>query len=449
VIEFACDAAALADAGDLDLVLEFLGRDAADTQRAQHCTITLNGLAIAYVEAPETATTYTLRLPPQIRTSGSRMRLTLMMDHAELVYDDKGHILDNRRLSLQLRRFGLFSSKRTDLTVLSPGQNCEASIRGGALPCLVEGFSEPEGPGSWILGRRATLRFRLANPNVHGSLALHLVGRKARAGSPQKVRASINGVALPVQELPDAVSAIDLPITERTVDFDGVCNVTLEFDHAEPSFDDDGEIQDRRFLAAMLVAIEVRAPVESEGAPLCVPALAVGALHETRTGRDALTCLGRGFSRPEETGTWIDGTKATIHFRQLSPSPDVTLVLHMVGRNSRFGMIQHVSVSVNGVQTPPVALPARVSAIDVPLTEAMAGPDGEYCVMLDFAHDDPVTDSDGKIVDPRRLSAMLVAIELCPPAAPSAPPTDQVLTPQTPPARTLARRIWARLRALV
>ncbi|WP_018701291.1 glycosyltransferase [Amorphus coralli] len=126
--------------------------------------------------------------------------------------------------------------------------------------------------------------------------------------------------------------------------------------------------------------------------------------------------LVEGFSGLEMGGVWIDGNAGTLAFRLLNPqqgtSADIDLVLRLSGRDAHEdGRRQHCSVSVNDTQI------AYFELSDIPQTYQFRlprnfGVPGPMVVTLRADHAEPVLASDGRTLDPRRLSLRLHELEV-------------------------------------
>jgi len=244
-------------AEDLDFVIFMRGRAAKDDGRLQHCTVVLNGVAIAYVEVPEQHKRFAFRIPRNAITADGRMRVQLTTDHAEQVYDEDGKMIDARRLGLYIARFGLMSRREPGL-LMEPGRTYDFRDGSEGLKALAEGFSYPEVDWTWLVGGTTRLDAHVRNfqPPMH--LVLWLSGRANRStGAPQSVSISINGEQAGVFELAAPRVRIAVPLTGETVGKDGICSLVLQFAHAEAVLDAQGDVADGRLLTAQLHAIQV------------------------------------------------------------------------------------------------------------------------------------------------------------------------------------------------
>jgi len=241
---------------DFDLVVVMRGRPSRDTGRQQHATIVLNGVAIAYAEIPEHHAPYSFRLPRNALSSG-RMRVQLIPDHAELVYDEKGAVTDNRRLSIHVRQFGLMSRHAPPRPLIFSGHRYDVREGAEVLPALRDGFSYAETNWVWCVGRTAQIGFQVRRFSAPMLLRLSLTGRASKDGAVQRVTIQINSRPAGVFELDGPEVQVVAQLTADMVDESGICAVTLAFSHAEPVLDANGAVSDSRLLAAQLHWIEV------------------------------------------------------------------------------------------------------------------------------------------------------------------------------------------------
>jgi hypothetical protein len=257
-IEFYCTEQTRSALQDLDLVVYLRGRPERDTGRQQHCTVVVNGVPIAYVETPDVHNTrFTFRMPRNAVSAGGHMRIQLIPDHAELVYGDKDQVVDNRRLSLHVQRFGLISRRNATRPVLTPEVTYEVGEGAEALAVLHEGFCYPERHSSWLLGKAAHLSFRVQDFAPTMRLLFWLTGREDADGAPQKVTIFLNGRLTGVFVLDGREVQIGMHLTEDTIDAGGVCAVTMLFSHARPTLEAIGGVERGRPLAAELHRIQI------------------------------------------------------------------------------------------------------------------------------------------------------------------------------------------------
>lgn len=258
VIEFYCPKQLIEHASDVDLRLCLLGRRALQTDRSQHCTLVINGYAVAYLVLPDAKSWVTVRLPPQFRRDAGRFRIELIFDHADVVLDRSGNVIDHRKLSAALFGFELVAIAETPIQTIKPGIRYPTTLGQKGSSVLVEGYSTPEEYGVWMIGNRARLRFKVQDFRPAMKLILELVGRASRkSGSLQRIAISLNGREVVTTDAPEQRQSVEIPLSAEDVGEDGICNVTLAFSHAEPVLNEAGEIADPRLLAAKLDAFQI------------------------------------------------------------------------------------------------------------------------------------------------------------------------------------------------
>lgn len=262
-IEFYCDEMKRAPAQDYDFVLYMRGRAERDTDRPQHCTVVMNGVPIAYVEVPDGFNSrFVFRVPHNAVSRDGCMRIKLVPDHAELVYGARDQVVDNRRLSLHVQRFGLVSRRSAVRPVLAPMVVYEMGEGAEALAILDEGFSYAERRSTWLLGRGAHMSFRVKDFAPTMRLLLWLTGRSRNgAGGSQKVMVSLNGKPAGVFELDGREVQIGIPLTEDAMGANDLCSVTLEFAEAPAMLEAIGGLETGELVAAELHRIQIVAPV--------------------------------------------------------------------------------------------------------------------------------------------------------------------------------------------
>jgi hypothetical protein len=249
-------------AEDLDFVILMRGRPAKDFGRPQHCTVVLNGVAIAYVEVPDQHKRFAFRIPRNAIGADGRVRVQLTADHAEHVYDDDGEMIDPRSLGLHVARFGIIPRRELGRLALAKGQTYDFHKGSQGLEALVEGFSHPEAEWTSILGKSARLDLRVQGFEPPMQLLLWLSGRPSRFnGAPQTVSIFVNDQHAGLFELAGDNVRVPITLTREAVGNEGICSVDLQFAHAETMVDPQGGVIDGRLVAARLHAIGV------EGSP--------------------------------------------------------------------------------------------------------------------------------------------------------------------------------------
>jgi hypothetical protein len=215
---------------DLDLVVYMNGRAAHDTGRPQHCTVVMNGVAVAYVETPAFNARYAFRVPRNAFPTDGRMRLQLIPDHAEFVYDDSGRVIDPRRLGIHLQRFGLVSRPAAPRPALAVEAAHAFTDGSPALGALRDGFVYSDSTGTVLLGRGAHLSFEATGFSDPMHLQLWLSDRSTGTDAAvEYVLVTVNGVPHGAFEVTPAETRVDVALRPEAVGPDAVCAVTLEF----------------------------------------------------------------------------------------------------------------------------------------------------------------------------------------------------------------------------
>jgi hypothetical protein len=423
-LEFFCAEQTWATARDYDLVVYMRGRNARDTGRPQHCTVVLNGVAVAYVELPEFNTRFAFRVPRNAFPEDGRMRVQLIPDHSELVYDQAGKVVDGRRLSIHVQRFGLISRLNASRPVIVPGQPYEFGEGSQALATLRDGLVYLEHSHALLLGKGAHLSFRVQDFMAPMSLRLWLTDQsKGNADSPQQVSVLVNGAQKGAFGLSGADASIDIPLHAADIDDSGICAVTLEFDRAIPDDgnDDDNDDGRGRLLAAQLrrmQIIDLRPPP-----PVFVP----GQPYEFGEASPALAALRGGvvFS-PERSRALLLGRGAQLRFEVQDFMAPMSLRLWLTDQSKGADDApQYVSVLVNGAQKGAFSLSGADAEIDIPLDAADVDDIGIFAVSLEFDRAiSDVGDGRGRLLAAQLHRMQIINLTLPPPVLVPEQPYD-------------------------
>ncbi|CAL1693002.1 hypothetical protein MMB232_03185 [Brevundimonas subvibrioides] len=296
-------------------------------------------------------------------------------------------------------------------------RSLSAAMGGEALAFMETGFSPPETEHSWLADERGILSFSLgASPKAafeSYELVLTAQGRRSvSTGREQHCSVAVNGKFVAFVRVPEHEFNIHIPIPPMVTS--GSRNVRVEIvpEHAEPVFDENGDIVDPRRLSVKLLAISVMA---RSSAP---PSFDVGTIYETTLGERGVEALGDGFHSPEHNLTWVAGCDAELRFMVTSQPQHPRLMLRLSGRRSlATGEIQTVVVKVNGRRAASLSVDEGMNdyAVDLP-SEAAGAP--SFWVELVAQHAEAVFDADRNVIDGRLLGVAIGGIGMfdCNPA---------------------------------
>jgi hypothetical protein len=241
---------------DYELVIEMLGRRSAGTGRRQHCTIMINKVAVAYVEVAEGWAEHRFRIPPSLRRENQNMLVELTPDHAEVVTDERGHVIDPRHLSILVRSIGIMRDRRHGLPILRVGEVYPCVQHSLGSRVLVHGFHAPENNMTWIAGTRGEIAFRVDQEVGQLVVQLKMAGRRLRtSGVLQQVEVSVGSRAALTCQLDDDPKLIEIPLLES--ESKQPVEINLSLSHAEPVLDDVQNIIDPRLLGANVLELSV------------------------------------------------------------------------------------------------------------------------------------------------------------------------------------------------
>jgi hypothetical protein len=257
IIEFSLPPQASDAVEDYCIILTIAGRHSVATGREQHCTIALNGMIIAYTTVPEQISEIKIDIPLNLVAGSSSFRLELTPDHADPIFDDFGTIIDDRRLSIMLKSFGVFQRPQRSLPVLDVDEvyGCGQADRG--TDALVKGFYASEAEHTWIAGSAASVRFRLRSTAAAPVLHLSVIARPSlQTGAPQVMTLTINGRDLGEHELVEGRQEIDIELDPGDLSGRSVY-LGVKARHAEAVYDSDHNIIDKRLLGIALIELGI------------------------------------------------------------------------------------------------------------------------------------------------------------------------------------------------
>lgn len=247
VIEFSLPLEAASHAEDYNVVIGMCGRRNESTGRMQHCTFTVNNVAVAYHAIPDFYTNVSVKIPLNIMRATNRVRLELLPDYADMVHDDAGNVIDHRRLSLKINSISIVRDTDYGVFVLAPNTIHALAEGNPATRSLVAGFYAPERHATWMCGMAGEIQVRLRDAMVEPILHLRMAGRIANHdGAPQTAMILVNGVevgrALLTPEPQNFRFPIDMGAPSEIV------TIALHASHAEPVIDSSGTIVDPRLI---------------------------------------------------------------------------------------------------------------------------------------------------------------------------------------------------------
>jgi hypothetical protein len=254
IIEFTIPQMAAAE--DYEIVLNLAGRRATETGRLQHCTILLNKIAIAYIALPEVYTDIRIKMPLNIARTTRVFRVELVPDHAEVVVDQTGRVVDHRTLSLLIRSIAVVRELSQRLPALEVG-NIYPCIEGGeATRAFVKGFYAPEHNLTWMCGTDGEICFRATSTPEKPVVILKVAGREAKDGTAQSLKITLNGSACGDFDLGTETKLIRLPCKPEDINGTDI-QVDLKAKHADPVYDMGGALVDSRLLGVSLLEIGI------------------------------------------------------------------------------------------------------------------------------------------------------------------------------------------------
>ena len=261
--DFSLPPAASVSNGEHEVVLLALGRRSRKTGRDQHCTILLNGMAVAYVRMPESPTDIRISIPRGLLANTREFRMELFPDHNEPAWsgdnddDSDDDSKDPRHLSIMIKALGLMSASDQNEEMLLPAISYPTGAGKTAEKVLVRGFYAAEPTLTWIAGREGHLRFRLALCPPKPLLRIGVWGRQSDADdAAQEMMVAVNGTYVGTRTLSGRPETLDISLADVAIP-DGRLQISIAARHAEAVFDGEGQVVDSRLLGLALTSIGV------------------------------------------------------------------------------------------------------------------------------------------------------------------------------------------------
>ena len=254
IIEFSLPPGDAASIDDFEIVINAEGRPSMQTGRRQHCTISVNGMTVAYLRVPHQPADMRFIIPRDLRRQHDTFRVEITPDHAELVYDDAGTVIDNRRLSIMLRVITIKRCSPREAPILTVGTRHSCGRSKSGIPALSRGFAAPERSFSWLLGTEGEIRFRVDHTPARPYLELTLHGRRSTGGFPQRAAISLNGRSLGTIELNEHPKPYAIELNAEDVGARTLV-ISLKASHAEPMQIEDDIVIDGRMTGIAVHSI--------------------------------------------------------------------------------------------------------------------------------------------------------------------------------------------------
>lgn len=254
--------------GDLEyeIVIAALGRRSRATGREQHCTMLLNGMAVAYVRIPESPTDVRIAIPRGILKNTDALRLEIVPDYNEPASAGDSEITDPRNLSVMIKALGLMVPRDRNDEMLLPGATYVTGSGALGEKILVRGFYSAEPTLTWIAGREGEVRFRLASNPQNPVLELGIWGRHSvREDEPQTVALAVNGRLLGTFTLSDRPELLRIPIEDSDLP-GGRVRLSIAARHAEAVIDRNGNVIDGRLLGIAVSSVAIASKQADDGA---------------------------------------------------------------------------------------------------------------------------------------------------------------------------------------
>ena len=135
-------------------------------------------------------------------------------------------------------------------------------------------------------------------------------------------------------------------------------------------------------------------------------------LFETRKGADGVHLLGTGFSTPEAEFTWIDGANALIQLELTESLRHLDLLLVTGARaSSRTSVPQILQITINDTTVARREIAEGKTEFRVPVPDRISV-DRTMSILLSLRYAEPVTDENGKVLDPRKLGLWVGGVGL-------------------------------------
>ena len=259
VIEFTMGAADPARVDEFTFVMTASGRRSLATRRNQHVTFAVNGMVSGYAMLEEDPAEIRFPIPQHLLRGVHTFRIELTPDHADVVVDADGAVIDPRRLSICLHALRVARTLQWNPPTLGPGQQHRCGIGQSGMEALNDNFYAPEKNLTWIAGKHAMAWFRLAAVPPSPELRLQFYARHLlEPGKPARATISVNGTTLGEYQL--AAGENDLSIDLSHLDLAArSIQMTIGLSHAEAVLGDGGVLLDNRLLGAALMSFGVHA----------------------------------------------------------------------------------------------------------------------------------------------------------------------------------------------
>jgi hypothetical protein len=233
------------------------GRNAVENGRPQHCTIAVNGMVVAYMQIPESATEFRVAIPSRLVTNRLAYRIEFVPDHADVVFDETGAVADPRRLSLRIMRLAMLRKITAKQPLFAVGEIHACTATGRGAEALIRNFYTPESKFTWIAGAKGYVRFGLLQSTRAPRLLLGLSGRtslQTKIGQVAKIR--VNDIDCGEHPLSSAGKTVSIDLAAHGI-FDRLLNVEISARHAEAVFDEMHNIVDHRLLGIAIHSLGV------------------------------------------------------------------------------------------------------------------------------------------------------------------------------------------------
>lgn len=397
-----------ADLDNLQLVVTLAGRASQITGRAQHCTISVNGVSLGYYALNPEPTPIVVDLPVGVARADF-LRVRLVADHAEQVQSETGAVIDPRELGIFVSGFGVMRAAAAPLPELGVELDYEMRRGGSGAPLLVSGgFVDAD--LVWLNDGKAQFSFCLPEVDSQHRLALRMCAVDSEEeGDEISVTCALNGTPATAFRLSERMARYDIPLDPETFGPDGTCHLEILPSHAKRARGQN------RLLSAALQSLKITALRQID----------LGAVYGTGQGAAGLQFMRDGFSNPEIGFTWVDGDSATLegYLDPESASGPLELYMRFGGRarDNGEGDPHEVRVFANGKDVDRVTLASDGVELRKTLPEdVFDGDETGLTLELRLVHPaEPVYSADRKqVTDPRRLGINISGFALRRPPAP-------------------------------
>lgn len=141
----------------------------------------------------------------------------------------------------------------------------------------------------------------------------------------------------------------------------------------------------------------------------------IGFIYDLSHNSEGLSLLKGGFSSPENSGVWIDGRYARLEFLMDEPVGGHDLYLLANGRVSRDGVLQTVSVMINGRSCGTHTVGSVPRDMWFPIPDTVNPVARRISVSVTLHHAEQVMNETGDVVlDPRHLGLFIIAVGIVP-----------------------------------